>query len=165
MKKLFALVLVLSMLLGTALAADATYTTTQKAVEVLELMGMEPVCKGLDSDGDDVLYIDYTDEENNISYTFRLFFDDDLGHCFIRVWYLFNVSSANLTDMMHACNTANCSYKYAKFYVDESDNTVSVDMDLIFNEDDDMGISVWEGVERLKRVIAAAYPDLAVYGK
>ena len=140
----------------------ATYSTTQDFVDLLNSTGRVYSLRGLDDNNDDTVAL--VVDGKNATYSFRYFFREDLQHTDIRVWYVISFDEKDLADVMRVCNSLNASYKYAKFLVDESDNTVTASMDLIYRTED-MGDVVWEATTKLALILDAGYEQLAAYNR
>jgi len=63
---------------------------------------------------------------------------------------------------MQVCNDLNARYQFTCFYVEETDNTVTCSMNLIYR-DDHVGMVVTEATLYLQQILEAAYPSLAAW--
>ena len=138
----------------------AIFSNTKAFTAKLDSEDFLYTLRGLDSDGDERLTL--TIEGSDVPYHFIYFFNSDMQHTNIRVWYLIEFADEYLVDVVRACNELNYNYNYARFYVDEIDNSVTVSMDLIYREED-AGDVVWEATRRMTNVINEAYPRLSPY--
>ncbi|MBR3763475.1 MAG: hypothetical protein IKK57_02855 [Clostridia bacterium] len=170
MKKILAaaLAMVLCLCMGAAAAesgengATAVFATTQAFMEMLDEAEIDYVYRGLDQDGDE--HIAAADPDKNISYTIHYYFEDDLQHTAIFVWNIITFDPADTLRVMHLCSGLNYDYNYTCWYVDETDNTVTCSMNLIYR-DENVGQVVTEATLYLMRIIESAYPSLSVYDK
>ena len=95
----------------------------------------------------------------------NLYFNAD-GDCVnVFVWYIIEFEDEDFTGVLRVVNELNSAYKYTRFYVDETDNTVTCALTLILHDDNDAGDIVLEGLLRMASILKKAYPMLAVYGK
>ena len=165
MKKLLALTLACMMLLGlctTAFATEAQYASTKAFLALMDEKGISYSVEGLDSNGNEMVSIDNADSDINYSYTIRYFFDDGGENCSLRVWNIITFADADFAKVLRTVNSLNCKYKYVRFTVDESDNTVTAAIDTIFRIHDIDEI-IWEATLYVVDIIEAGYPDLVVY--
>ena len=77
---------------------------------------------------------------------------------------LFRSDQADTLRLMYVCNTLNDSYNYTCWYVDETDNTITCSMNLIYR-DDNVDEVVTEAMVYMMKIIEAAYPSLSPYIK
>lgn len=165
MKKLFALIMAAMMLFcacTTAFAATASYSSTQAFCNLLDAKGVKYELGGLDSNNNEKLSIHNNDSTNDFSYTIRYFFDDGQENCSLRVWDVISYSDADFAKVLRAVNKLNFDYKYVRFYLDESDNTVTAAIDTIYRTHDIDQI-LWEATMYVVNILEVAYPILSVY--
>lgn len=163
MKKLLAtlLMLVLCISMGSAASGEeAAFATTRSFLEMLEEAEIAYVNRGLDEDGDE--HIVAADPDKNISYTIHYFFEEDQQHTSVFVWNIITFDPEDTLRVMHLCSSLNYDYNYTCWYVDETDNTVTCSMNLIYR-DDNVGQVVTEATVYLMRIIESAYSALSVY--
>ena len=141
-------------------ATEVAYASTKAFLDKLDAEYFTYTLRGVDDDNDERVSLTIEGEET--SYGFIYFFNNDLQHTNIRVWYLIEFDPADLLNVVQACNELNYNYNYARFYVDESDNTVTVSMDLIYKLED-AGEVVWEATRRMTNIINEAYPTLSKF--
>ena len=165
MKKFLALLL-LTVLCVSACSAvfaeTAQYASTADFVRMLEEADLKYTNRGIDQDGDE--HVTLAVGEDFTDYVIHFFFEEDGQHTAIFVWNLITFDPADTLKVMHVCNSLNYKYKYTCFYVDTSDNTVTVSMNLIYR-DDNVGLANVEATLFLMNIITEAYPSLAVYAK
>ncbi|MBQ2954711.1 MAG: hypothetical protein IJE07_14365 [Clostridia bacterium] len=162
MKKILAVLLLIALLAPccTALADTATYATTRAFLKALDEEGITYVNRGLDEDNDEYIIV-YNMDENH-SYTMDIFFEEDQEHTSIFVWYIIAFDEADLLKVMLACDTLNGSYNYTCFYVDETDNTVTCSMNLIYR-DKNVDLVVMDAIKYMAAILELAYPVLTPY--
>lgn len=138
MKKLLcsvlALVLCLAMFTAPALAATATIPTAVSFCKTLDDADIVYTCEGLDDDGDDVIEIEMTSEEAP-NYTITYCFTSDCADTYLRIFYVCDVPEDKLADALITCNTLNDDYRFARFILDTSDNTITLAMDVLHTEE------------------------------
>lgn len=161
MKKLLTLLLLAALCIGaacTGASADrAAYSSTQAFIDVLERAGQPYVLDGVDEYGAECLSIEH--EGENHGYTAVVMFEDSLEAASIRVWYIIEYDPAQLMEVVRVCNALNAGNRFVSFYADESDNTVTASMDLIFRGED-AGAVTARAVERLTDTLDRAWPQL-----
>ena len=163
MKKLLAalLALMLCLSMGTAaLGETAAFATTRSFLDLLDETDIDYVNLGLDKDGDEHVMV--VDPDKNISYTIHYFFEEDQEHTSIFVWNIITFDPEDTLRVMHVCNSLNYDYNYTCWYVDETDNTVTCSMNLIYR-DDNVGQVVVEATVYLMQIIEQAYASLNMY--
>lgn len=118
-----------------ALAEDSApqYAATKDFVAVLEANDLKYSYGGIDDDKDESIRISYSDDDFE-SIIFYIFVSDDSAQVSIRGWNLLTASSGK-SYALNTVNELNNKYKFAKFTFDESDNTVSVELDGYLSED------------------------------
>ena len=166
MKKILSLLLVAVLTIGfctAAYAVAASYYSTQAFLAELDEKGITYTVVGLDEDNDEKVKVNNTDD-NGFSYTINYFFDDQQENCSLIVWNIINYDDVDLAKVLRVCNSLNKDYKYIRFYVDESDNTVTAQYDSIFRTNDIDEI-LWEATLYMVDILEEAYPTLAVYDK
>ena len=138
MKKLLctvlALVLCFALCSAPALAASATIPTAKAFCAALDEADIVYTCKGLDSDGDDMIEIEMTSEEAP-DYTLSYIFSADCQDTYLRIYYLIDVPEEDLAAALLTCNELNYDYRFARFYLDTTDNTVTLAMDILHTEE------------------------------
>lgn len=164
MKKILAALLVLALCLSVSASAlsETAFATTRAFLETLEEADIAYANRGLDVDGDEHVVV--VDPDKNISYTIHYFFEDDLEHTSVFAWNIITFDPADTLRVMYVCNSLNYDYNYTCWYVDETDNTVTCSMNLIYR-DDNVGQVVTEATVYLMQIIEQAYPSLSVYQK
>lgn len=108
-------------------------------------------------DSTDRMVISYNGLDNMDELYVIIVFDEDNSAC---VFYTFNYiefSDDKKTEMIYKCNEMNNEYRWVKFYVDESDNTVTIQGDAVIQLKT-CGEEVMEIVFRIVTIGDEAYP-------
>lgn len=164
MKKLIAALLLAVMCTGLfipALAEMPAYDATKSFIAVLDEENLVYTFKGKSENGDEHILLE--NENENFAYEINVFFDEDNDCASVYVWYIIEFADADYADILYAVNELNYSYKYVRFYVDESDNTVTCAMNIILQDTGDAGDIVLEGLLRMASILKVAYPALKPY--
>lgn len=167
MKRLFAgilCVMVLTLCAGTGLAVQAKYANTIAFLQAMDDLDIKYSVEGISGD-DELEQIKIQNKGEKVSYTINYFFDKENTECGMRVWYIISFNDADLAKVMRAVNQMNYDYKYGKWYVDESDNTVTVSWDIILRENADVGEILTEATLHLVKIIDTGYEALGIYDK
>ena len=165
MKKLLSLVLAAMLCLSVcavSLAESAQYYTTQEFLDYLDQKGVTYTLEGIDNAGYEVVKV--TNKGDAFTYDIKYFFDDGMENTGIRVWDVIEYADADFAKVLRVCNTLNSSYRYAKFMADESDNTVTCSMDLMYRANDIAEIH-WEATLRIVDILDNGYESLSIYNK
>lgn len=161
-KSMLALVLVAILLCAPALAASATYTNARDFVRVLDANGLtDYTLMGIDSDGDDGVMLDYSGDYWD--YTIRYYFNAENDMVLIRIWNLMEFDDSEMSAAKNAANDANYDYKIARFYVDDTDNTLTCSYDLITREGASVGECLLDATGYLVNIIDAAHTHFAAF--
>lgn len=122
------LTLVLTLNVASCLAEEAQYATTKDFIRALEKDDLKYTYKGVDDDKDEHVVVSFSDDFYD-SVIIHFFFDDSEDKVSIRIWNLIDVSAGE-SYATKALNKLNYDYKYAKFVLDTSDSTISVENDI-----------------------------------
>lgn len=161
-KSMLALVLVAILLCAPALAASATYANARDFVRELDANGLtDYTLMGIDSDGDDGVMLDYSGDYWD--YSIRYYFREDEDLVLIRIWNLMEFDDSEVDAAKLATNEANYQYKVARFYVDESDNTLTCSYDLITREGASVGECLLDATSYLVSIIDDAHTYFAAF--
>jgi len=132
---LLSVVLTALFLLGSLSAAGAetaAYKSTQSFIDELEREGIKYSLEGVDKDNDERVDVSY-----NMDYfesaTVHVYFHQDGDKVSLRVWDVVKASSGK-NFALNVINKLNSDYKYVKYVFDESDNTISGEMDMYIDE-------------------------------
>lgn len=152
-----------TMFAPAAMAVSASYSSTQAFLRALDEEGIIYTLHGID---ERINYecVTMNNKGEELSYTINYFFSEDSTYTGLRVWNVITYNDSDLAKVLRTCNSLNSDYKYVKFYADESDNTVTVEMDLI-HRSGDVGDIVLEATLRLANVLDESYERLAVYDR
>lgn len=104
------------------------YSTTREFLYVLDQEDISYSYKGIDSDGDERVTLDYTIADRN--FTLRLWFSSDCDDVALRVWDVITFTDSEKATVQSLCDTLNGTYRFANFFT-QYDNTVSLRADYI----------------------------------
>ena len=96
---------------------------------------------------------------DNLEMKVLLDFTEDGKYVTIKIYNLCKFPADKLNQMYKLCSELNKEYKWAKFYVDESDNTLTVQDDAIIQLDT-CGAECYEISARLVLIADEAYPKM-----
>ena len=162
---LITLALLLIVCMNTAALAvpkSVQYRSTREFLAELDKEDINYTYEGISSTDDEIVTVGYT--LDNGSADLRFFFSEDEVHCSIRVWNLIDFDRSNIQAMYKVCNGLNETYKYCCFYVDSSDYSVTVSMDLILPQEN-CGDIMFEALLRCIKICDDAMPTLNPYSK
>lgn len=137
----FVLAIILVMIAAVPVAANGTgdvvYASTQNFINELESNGIKYTYRGVNDNGREQVRVSYA-SDNYDSIVFNIFFSKDSNTVRVYVWNLVDVAAGkNFT--LNVLNQLNKDYLYAKFYLDESDSTVTCEMEGFFKSNNDAG--------------------------
>lgn len=167
MKKMLSLLLAALMMIALCLPAGAegpALSSTLEFIRVLEAEGLKYSYHGTDDDGDEVITVGF-DNDQGFSYNIAFFFKPHNHSCSIRAWEVIKIDPADTAAVMRVCNNLNYTYRFTRFYVDETDYTVTIAIDPVYRENGSTGDVVLEYMARLCNILDDAYPTLAPYAK
>ena len=147
----------------SALGEEAQYSTTKDFLELLDQENLSYHFAGTISSDEEYVFLDNEDE--NFAYTINVYFHPDNDRACAYVWNIITFEDADFANVLRVVNDLNYSYKYTRFYVDETDNTVTCALTLILHDDNDAGDIVLEGLLRMASILKNAYPMLVEYDK
>lgn len=164
MRKITCLVLLLALLTAVcaipAFAEEAVYANTKAALAAMDKYNLVYTLEGVDGDGDEEVVI--THKTDASEYTIHMFFPEDDETVSIRVWDVIAFDSSVRSAVLETVNDLNCSYRFLRFRAD-SDNTVTVSIDLIVRAGNGIGDIVLEALGHIQSIVDEAYPELAVF--
>ena len=166
-KKLFALLLVLSLfvcLSVPAFAVNAQYGPTQAFLKVMDRENHKYNYMGIDSDDDEQINVSFTGD-NKSKIEVKIYFDEDLDSVSMRSWSVISFDEAKLNEVLLLVNKLNDDYKYVKFVVDLSDYSVDAEIDCPLRDDDNAGEIAYDGLYYIVKIVDKAYPELVEYDK
>ncbi len=112
----------------------------------------------VDGDDEEVIRISFN-ADNLERIRLSLFFNEENTNVAVRVFNLCKVEESKKPAIYAACNKLNDDYRWAKFCIDEEDNTVTVATDGVIRMDV-AGEIAHELVMRLVNITDEAYPIL-----
>ena len=120
-----------------------------------------------EADGDnsrDIVRINFTADSTDM--TIQFFFNEDNEDAAIRVFDLAKVPSAKIEKIYHTLSEQNNRFRFAKFCLDERDNTIQMEMDAAFRSHD-VGEICHELLLRTVDICDKAYPEFmkAIYAE
>ena len=156
MKAMLALVLAAMLLSSAALATAATYANTKDTIASFDGVGLYYTVQGIEDKGYEVVTLGNTSDYWD--YTIAFFFNEDNTSVGIRIWDLAAFDEAEIPEALLAVNRANEAFKYARFYIEESDNTLTCSYDIVVREGASVGDIVLEATARLTAILDQSYP-------
>ena len=132
-----------------ALAEKAQLTSTQNFLDYLDLRDIKYTLSGMDGKNE-VVRVSFT-LDNFSSRRCNLFFKNDEEEVGLRIWDIIT-ASAGKNYILNTLNTLNADYKFGKFVLDESDNTVQAELDMYIDAAH-CGRSVYDGMMALFNII------------
>lgn len=166
MKKLICLVisavLFCTLCCTTALAVGAKYQNTKRFVQLLDEIDIRYTIGGVE---DNAECVTVKNRDDKSSYTIFYYFDQDEEEVGLRVWNFIDFSNSDYNRVLRAVNDLNSRYKFITFCVDDTDNSVTAEMDLIVRNDSCAGDIVLEATLRMAQILEDAYDTLGEYAK
>ncbi len=167
MKKWIALFLVMMMTLSLTAALANTdkpkHQTTIDFIAKLEEEDMNYSFDGMQSTGNEVVNLPFSsDTYGDVNY--RFFFNKECNISSIRVWNIIDFDAASRAEVLDVCNKLNDDWKFVKFVLDDSDNSVTVSFDNVLPETETEEVT-WVMFLRMHNIIKDAYPELAPFAK
>ncbi len=157
MKKMFALLLSAVLVMALAVPAAATesqepvYISTQSFIDELESNDLMYTCYGVTDSGHEEVYVSFS-SDNYDTIGFDIFFTTDSNAVRVYAWNLVDVT-ASKNFALNVMNQLNSDYLYAKFYLDESDNTVTCEMEGFYPSNKDAGVITYTIMMKLLDII------------
>ena len=145
MKRILAFVIAMVLAAGMVLpaAADinqAQFVATRSFLMKLESEGVDYTYEGYDAEkGCETVVVTFDDEELN-SIVFNLFFYDVKNSVRVYAWNLVNVTVPKDV-ALNTVNTLNYDYMFTKFYLDETDSTITCEMQGFYEIPTDAGFA------------------------
>lgn len=162
MKKIMALLLCVSMALAYASAAFAEeplIKTTREFLRSLDEKEVAYTYKGLSPAGNSEIVAVVFDSDVIGPVCLNLFFYDDCQTCSIILWNLIDYASSDTEAVAQSCYQLTCDYRFAKFYTEISDNSVTVEQDLLLDKDLNCSSIVANGMVTLTSIAERAYTE------
>ena len=164
MKKLIrtiAFILLLSVLIAPATAFADKGAAAAAFTQYLDQKDVIYTYQGKTDSGKDRVKISYDCE--NTSLTAQFVFDTDDEAVAVYIFNLYEARYSQIDDCKKLCNDMNAKYRFVKFYLDEKDNTITVQADAIFRSHD-IGDICYELLLRSLDIADEAYPSFAELG-
>lgn len=166
MKKMMAALLLFVMCMGLVapgFADTAGFAATRSFIAMLEANDLGYEFMGRASNGEEHVYMENEDE--NFAYAINIYFHSDNDRGSVYVWNIIEFDDVDFVNVLRAVNDLNYGYKYTRFIVDESDNTVTCAMNVIMHDNAAVGDIMLEALQHMVSILEVAYPSLAVYDK
>lgn len=133
-------------------------SSTRAFTELLDAKNFSYRDLGPTSSGRDTLSVGIGGK-NMSGVTIRFFFDTDCHGASLRVFDILKFTDEQRPKILETINNLNQEYRFAKFCAQDDDNTVQMEMDLIFRENDVAEICE-EAMVRAYQICDDAYPTL-----
>ena len=117
-----------------AVPSSVSYDTTRRFLEYCDENDIKYSYMGIDNDNDEKVNLSF--DLTNTSVDVRYFFEEDQESCMVRVWNLITFDPDQIAEVRDAVGRANADYRWVKYYIDESDNTVTCAADIYFGGGD-----------------------------
>jgi len=161
MKKTVSLLIALLLIAVPALAEGVQYASTANFLDVLDALNIVYDYEGIDSDGDEWIYLEIDGDITTIPV--NCFFCSDDSLCTMRVWHLIDYDGSDYEAVLEVVNALNARYRFTCFYADTDDNSVTVGLDTIIRPNDDVGDICLEALSWLVSNADEAFPVLGDY--
>ncbi len=160
---LLCLIMALSIVTAGAESVSPKYATTKAFMDLLEKNNMRHECRGVQKSGNElVILYNHSDDYGDREYRFT--FNESGTIATIQLWNLIDFAPEDRAAVMDVCNKANYDWKFTRFYVDDTDNSVTVQFDGVLPEDGSKTEDVvWMMVLRMHDIIKNVYPDLVKF--
>jgi len=106
---------------------------------------------------DNILRVGFKGDNTNVS--ILMDFSEDGEYVTFKSYNLCTFSVDKIAQMYKLCSELNKEYKWVKFYVDESDNTLTAQDDAIIQLDS-CGVECYELVGRMVAIVDDVYPRM-----
>ena len=145
-----------------------TYVSTKRYLSLLEQknLSVNTILPPEEENGKERVIVDLkTTSENGDSFTYSLtaIFNSSNDRVQFYIWNLINYDAADRGAVQEICGSLNSSWQWLKFYVDDSDNSVTANYTLPLAEDAPMTSLMWDAVLQIDDVLGYAYDDLLPY--
>ena len=108
-------------------------------------------------ENDNILRMGFKGDNTNVSVIID--FSEDGGYVTFKSYNLCTFPAEKINQMYKLCSELNKGYKWVKFYVDESDNTITAQDDAVIQLDS-CGQECYELVGRMVLIVDEAYPSM-----
>jgi hypothetical protein len=149
--------------------SDEPYPHTQQFLDVMEAKGYGDLCtyEGRDDDNDDAVRIDdyiiVDGEEYDVPII--VFFEEDNETISFYIWNLIDFNEEDIGDIYRLVSSFNYDWHFCKFYVDETDYSVTEQLDMIVDADQDISNAAAFAYDALVYIAESVAPDLIPYAK
>lgn len=151
--------------LGTV--TDAVFTNARRFVLLLKEHGIEYTYYAPDAEHEEeelsMTVGSTSDSGTRFSYVESVFFDRDNSEAGFRVWNLIDFAAADMNSVRRVCDSLNRSFKWTCFYVDTSDNSVTVSLDVPLLDDPRTTDILWDMLTTVDSIIDSGYDLLKPY--
>lgn len=167
MKKLIALLMVLVMVCGFAAissAEEGDYDVTRAITAYFDEKDFLYSYDGFSSSGREVISFSYK-YNTGLTEKITLFIDESGATVGLKMWNYMNIDPEDLAEVTAICNTLNKNTVFAKFYTDDSDNTVNITLDIVVMNAPNSGEIVYEAIDWILTAAKDVYPQLEAYAR
>ena len=155
----------LLLLSASAMAVTAQYRSTQNYMDYLDSQGIKYSYMGVQSStNDERVRVSYSGDYMD-SIVINCFFDEDGDDCTMVFWNMIDYNAADESAVRAVCDALNKKWRFVRFFTDDSDNSVTVQMDVIFGSVSDAGPIGRIALRKIVNISDEAYPDLKAYAK
>lgn len=149
--------LLLTCCLGSA-AADAMFATTQAFLDAVSASGVQCELQDMRGDGEHVAAEVATKDGRPV--TIDLCFNAEGRLCSLRAMKLITFEEYRLQSVLEVCNELNSDYRYVRFFVDESECTVTAALDVRFLPNEAAEVAQ-DAMQRLLTIVGECLPFLS----
>ncbi len=146
---------------------DAVFTNARRFVLLLKEHGIEYTYYAPDAEHEEeelsMTVGSTSDSGTRFSYVESVFFDRDNSEAGFRVWNLIDFAAADMNSVRRVCDSLNRSFKWTCFYVDTSDNSVTVSLDVPLLDDPRTTDILWDMLTTVDSIIDSGYDLLKPY--
>ena len=141
----------------------AQYKATQDYLNAMDARGIHYALGGINSstqaENVEVVYRGDNMDEIKI----ECYFPSDNSSASFFCWNVIDFDAEKAGNTLIACDSLNSSYKFAKFYLDLKDNSVTMNYDIKFDPNMDCGNISVSALQSMVNIVDDAYPSLAPY--
>ncbi|MCQ2437076.1 MAG: YbjN domain-containing protein [Clostridia bacterium] len=166
MKKLIVWLLIAIVCVLPAMAeehVEPQYAATKDFIRVMDANDFQYTCYGVDDSGDECLLVRMKNETYDRAH-FYFFFNEDGDRVIVYLWNAIDFNPARRSIVLEVCNKSMVNYLYPRFYVDDTDNSLTMDY-TAFLPETGKGEVCWSILEMMDNIWSACYPDFAPYAK
>ncbi len=150
---------------------QGTFRNTKRFLSLLDQRGMNysvyPSAEGSGSPDEIVIPNISASSLNGEEYTYSIavFFSEDDSEISFKVWNLIDFDPADLAQVQALCAELNYRWKWGKFYVDETDYSVTMDYDCVAADSPEMTSLMWNALIHVDDIVSFTYDDLIPFRK